>query len=283
MKTAVIRLTLVYVLMTTNNVIAKPDLKTPENLSAAERTKLFQLQDTVDKKPGFSEIKLLVDFLLKHENKNQAKLYLTLAEHYVRSDDELAWLDFYRGRLALLQQNFCLVQDYLNRLQSRDMSMLFDQLLDALFEKSKNNESSYYDCALNQSYNLMKSRGLKRSNSIYLDIKFETDSAQLLPAGLRQMAMLKLALQHIDMSGLDLHVVGHADHRGSASYNLALSERRATRIQKYLIENTALNKQQIVSKGMGESQPLSDSTTTEGLAVNRRVELYFAVNAVLGD
>jgi len=73
-----------------------------------------------------------------------------------------------------------------------------------------------------------------------------------------------------------IEVQGHTDDRGSDAKNLALSERRAVAVRKYLIK-AGLNPELIVASGKGESQPEVSVEGLEGAALdaarakNRRV------------
>lgn len=67
---------------------------------------------------------------------------------------------------------------------------------------------------------------------------------------------------------------GHADERGTKEYNLALGERRANAIQRFLIVNGA-SRGQIETVSYGEEKPLVRGATESAHAQNRRVELVF--------
>ena len=67
-------------------------------------------------------------------------------------------------------------------------------------------------------------------------------------------------------SGIKIEVAGHADERGSASYNTWLSNKRANAVRDYLI-NKGVDESQLEIKGYGEGEPASDV-----LSENRRVE-----------
>lgn len=69
-------------------------------------------------------------------------------------------------------------------------------------------------------------------------------------------------------------VEGHADERGTRAYNVALGERRAEAVKRYLIVQGA-SSDQIGTISFGEERPLSLSQTEEGYARNRRVELVY--------
>jgi adhesin transport system outer membrane protein len=69
-----------------------------------------------------------------------------------------------------------------------------------------------------------------------------------------------------------VEVAGHTDGDGSDAYNIKLSSRRTKTVMEYLISQ-GVAKDRLTAKGYGESQPVSDNTTPEGKAKNRRVEL----------
>jgi len=254
------------------------DANKPETTTSKLNVKdslFIQLQDEVDKNSDFNSVKTLLDYLIQQEELSKSRLYLSLFEHYATSDTEKAWLFYYRARLSLLQQDYCRVQEHLNHLQKMGYKDQYEMLISHISDRSLTSRDGYYDCDLLQIYNMMKSRGLKRSNSVHLDIKFETDSDELEPVGVKQLMLLKDTLSHINMAGLELHIVGHADERGTQSYNLQLSKRRAFVIEDFLLEQTGLSAKQIVSTGLGETQPLEPGSSLEAFALNRRVELYF--------
>ncbi|MCB9679859.1 MAG: OmpA family protein [Alphaproteobacteria bacterium] len=65
-------------------------------------------------------------------------------------------------------------------------------------------------------------------------------------------------------------VEGHTDSKGSDSYNLELSDRRAASVRTYLI-GRGVNADQLIAKGFGESRPVATNATEAGRAKNRRV------------
>ena len=69
-----------------------------------------------------------------------------------------------------------------------------------------------------------------------------------------------------------LAIVGHTDSTGAASYNMELSQKRATSVASHLLSRQ-VEASRISSSGAGESQPIADNQTTQGRALNRRVEL----------
>lgn len=75
-------------------------------------------------------------------------------------------------------------------------------------------------------------------------------------------------------SEASVRLEGHADERGTRAYNVALGERRANAVARYLIVQGAASSQ-IETVSFGEERPLSLSQNEEGYARNRRVELIY--------
>lgn len=71
-------------------------------------------------------------------------------------------------------------------------------------------------------------------------------------------------------------IEGHTDNRGSAAYNLALSERRAKAVRDLLISEFGISPQRLRAQGFGLTRPVADNQTASGRALNRRVvaEIY---------
>ena len=67
---------------------------------------------------------------------------------------------------------------------------------------------------------------------------------------------------------------GHADERGTRGYNLALAERRANSVARYLVIQ-GVKRSQIETVSYGEERPLSLSRDENGWSRNRRVELIY--------
>ena len=68
-----------------------------------------------------------------------------------------------------------------------------------------------------------------------------------------------------------VRVEGHTDSRGSDSYNLELSERRAKSVRQFLVDR-GIEADRLDAKGFGEEQPVASNSNSEGREQNRRVE-----------
>ena len=66
------------------------------------------------------------------------------------------------------------------------------------------------------------------------EVLFAFDSAQLTPAAQEQLVGLMDKLKNADV--LSIKVVGHTDSQGTDAYNQALSERRASSVAAFLLE-----------------------------------------------
>jgi len=75
----------------------------------------------------------------------------------------------------------------------------------------------------------------------------------------------------------NIEIQGHTDDTGTDSYNLGLSERRATSVADYL-RSHSISASRITTKGFGESAPKYDNSTENGRSQNRRVEFLITAN-----
>ncbi|MEI6949594.1 OmpA family protein [Paraflavisolibacter sp. H34] len=75
-----------------------------------------------------------------------------------------------------------------------------------------------------------------------------------------------------DNPDLTIQIAGYTDNVGNAADNLKLSENRAKAVVAYLASKGIAPKR-LTYKGYGAAQPISDNSTEEGRARNRRTEL----------
>jgi len=102
------------------------------------------------------------------------------------------------------------------------------------------------------------------------NVTFATDSSDLNPAFFDVLNSVGKVITEFDKTIVE--VAGHTDSTGSESYNLALSERRAAAVSRYL-QAQGINPQRIIQVGVGELRPVADNTTEAGKQANRRVEI----------
>jgi peptidoglycan-associated lipoprotein len=77
---------------------------------------------------------------------------------------------------------------------------------------------------------------------------------------------------------LAIQIGGHCDERGSDEYNLALGERRAAAVKRYLVEH-GVAEGRIGVMSYGEERPLDPGHTEEAWARNRRAEFVVTEGA----
>jgi len=71
--------------------------------------------------------------------------------------------------------------------------------------------------------------------------------------------------------GSRVTIVGHTDNRGSGEDNLALSHKRAVAVVHALVKR-GVSPSRLLAKGEGEGMPIASNTSSEGRAMNRRIE-----------
>lgn len=98
---------------------------------------------------------------------------------------------------------------------------------------------------------------------------FEYDSSDLKPEALRA-----LDVHAKDLKGNGARVVleGNTDERGTREYNMALGERRAKAVQRYLVLQ-GVSPAQLEVVSYGEERPVATGNDEQSWAQNRRVEL----------
>ncbi len=100
-------------------------------------------------------------------------------------------------------------------------------------------------------------------------ILFDTNKATIKPESMGVINQVaKMMKDHPD---LRFSIEGHTDSDGSDSANQSLSELRAASVKNNLV-SLGIDSLRMEIKGLGESVPVSDNTTPEGKANNRRVE-----------
>ncbi len=107
------------------------------------------------------------------------------------------------------------------------------------------------------------------------DITFDTDSSTVRPA--LRADLVRVGQNLVNYPNSTVQVIGHTDSDGEASYNQALSERRARSVADILQAN-GVNSARISTIGLGENRPAASNLTAEGKARNRRVDIEIIPN-----
>lgn len=101
-------------------------------------------------------------------------------------------------------------------------------------------------------------------------IRFETGKANIKPESMGVINEIFALLQ--ENPDVNISIEGHTDNMGESEFNQKLSEARAISVMNQLVE-MGVKLDRLETMGWGESQPISDNSTPEGKANNRRVEL----------
>ncbi len=99
-------------------------------------------------------------------------------------------------------------------------------------------------------------------------VYFEYDSAALGGGTTSELSGIAATLND---TGLSIVLSGHCDARGSEEYNLALGERRASGVRRYL-KNLGVPMRQMTIVSYGEIRPAAQGMTEDAWSLNRRVE-----------
>jgi outer membrane protein OmpA-like peptidoglycan-associated protein len=109
------------------------------------------------------------------------------------------------------------------------------------------------------------------------DVLFKSGSFELLPGARERLA--KVSGIVLAYPTLHLQVEGHTDAVGTDEYNQSLSERRASAVRDYLVQQ-GIVANSVDARGFGKTQPIASNETAEGRQQNRRVELVLSGDAI---
>jgi outer membrane protein OmpA-like peptidoglycan-associated protein len=109
---------------------------------------------------------------------------------------------------------------------------------------------------------------------ITTSLLFKTGSAELSSAAKSQLDEVAHALSAQPQAN-NVKVEGYTDNVGSAAINDPLSMKRAQAVSSYL-QSKGVPKDRISAEGFGEKDPVSKSNSTEGRALNRRVDVVIS-------
>ena len=126
------------------------------------------------------------------------------------------------------------------------------------------------EAALQQAFADSEAASIRRDQDVLTatfkgDVFFDYDSAILKPGGYSEIDRTARVLNQYPQT--TILIEGHTDNRGSETYNMRLSERRAHAVRDALISR-GVDSRRLQAVGYGESRPISSSH-----AMNRRVEL----------
>jgi OmpA-OmpF porin, OOP family len=100
-------------------------------------------------------------------------------------------------------------------------------------------------------------------------INFDVNKAVIKPESMGTLNMIVRVLN--ENPGLRFEIDGHTDNTGVKANNLTLSQQRADAVKVQLV-TMGIDGSRLTTKGFGDTMPISDNSTLEGKANNRRVE-----------
>jgi peptidoglycan-associated lipoprotein len=100
-------------------------------------------------------------------------------------------------------------------------------------------------------------------------IYFDLDRSDIKP---QFETILEAAAAQLKSSGSSALIEGHCDERGSDEYNVALGERRAVAVRRYLY-NLGVPVSQLSVVSYGEARPAVSGTGETAWSLNRRAEI----------
>jgi outer membrane protein OmpA-like peptidoglycan-associated protein len=163
------------------------------------------------------------------------------------------------------------------RLRAREIEIQLEQQAKTEALREKETALMERENALAKAETLRKQlaelEAMKTERGIVLtlgDVLFSTGKTDLLPGA--QTTIEKLASFLAEYPDKTVLVEGHTDNVGSDAYNQDLSERRALSVKNALMQ-AGVDGSRIDTMGLGESQPITDNSTSAGRLKNRRVEI----------
>lgn len=102
-------------------------------------------------------------------------------------------------------------------------------------------------------------------------IYFGNASARLRPESKTQVDELVKIMKAFP--NVDIKIEGHTDNFGIPDKNLRLSFIRAASVKRYLTL-AGIDPIRITTEGLGDTKPIADNGTREGMAKNRRIEVF---------
>ena len=139
---------------------------------------------------------------------------------------------------------------------------------DAAFKaKTNNNAETNNDITMEKE----PSRGFFNRLSFNKTVNFAYDSSNI-SAEAEEKLIENIAWIKEKGQNKKILIAGHCDERGTKEYNLALGDRRAHAVKRFLVQNGIAAKN-IETISYGEEKPIRIGTRARDYAANRRAEI----------
>lgn len=111
-------------------------------------------------------------------------------------------------------------------------------------------------------------------------VHFDFDKSDIRPDA-AEVLQRKVAVLR-EYPGVELRIEGHCDERGSNEYNLALGQRRAEAVRRYLV-SYGIDVGRFATISYGEERPAVRASNEDAWAQNRRAEFRVTDQGRLGN
>jgi outer membrane protein OmpA-like peptidoglycan-associated protein len=105
-------------------------------------------------------------------------------------------------------------------------------------------------------------------------IRFPVGQEVIMPENYALLSKVQRAIRTFGEP--DLVIEGHTDSTGTSTSNDHLSQQRAEAVKEYFSANRTLPRDKIVAVGYGSKRPLASNETSEGRAINRRIDVIIS-------
>lgn len=129
------------------------------------------------------------------------------------------------------------------------------------------------DIPLAESYDIEDFSEAAAADPVFQDVMFGYNSYRLSERNRNILAAISEWLK--DNRRAELLIEGHCDNRGSNAYNIALGEKRALSVRRYLI-NLGIDASRIHTISYGEEKPLAYGDNESAWSANRRAHFLIS-------
>ncbi|MFZ1290534.1 MAG: OmpA family protein [Melioribacteraceae bacterium] len=142
-----------------------------------------------------------------------------------------------------------------------------DKINVQLFKQSK--EAIILDTLIKYEEKQIANSTHKGEKLIFSNIHFLVNSDVITQSSKLILDQVKNVLSKIP--DIDVEIQGNTDSDGDKNDNQILSEKRAIAVKNYLVKR-GISVDRLTTAGFGETKPITDNSTFEGKAKNRRIE-----------
>ena len=120
---------------------------------------------------------------------------------------------------------------------------------------------------------------IREEATIQEGINFDVGTAELTDDSQRALAGIHYTMA--ENPNMIVEILGHTDNTGNRAFNMTLSQNRAQAVVDYLVAR-GIGAERLRAVGHGPDRPIADNATTQGRALNRRVEIR-TIRSLEGD